>query len=628
MADLLSIGISGLLAYRRALDTTSNNIANANTPGYSRQRADFVSTPGIGAGYGFIGTGVEVATIRRLGDGLVNTRMQSDASAYSRLQVFSGFASRVDNLLSDPAAGLSEPLKGLYDAANTVAQNPTSLAARQAFIGSADTVATRMRETQAQLDSLDGEVDTRVRMTVEEINNLTQSIADLNAEISFNYGQFSGQPPNDLLDRRDQLLQELSSRIGVSTVAQEDGSVNVYAGSGQSLVIGQQSTDLGVAPDAFNSGRLDIVYGSSSAPITGQVSGGALGGLLDVRREVIDPARTELGRLAVGIAGSFNAQHAQGVDLYGELGGDFFVPPQGTALAATANTGNASVDVGFDDFSQLGDGDYELRYDGASWSLKNLRSGAAVNLTGTGTPGDPLVGDGLALTINGTANAGDRFQVRPTAFVAGDMQVAISDPSRVAAAGPLRAAANVANTGTATASAPVVDDPTNADLLDAVDITFTGPNTYQINGSGSFTYTPGTPISVNGWSLSLSGTPATGDTFAVTPAGANNGDNGNAQALAALSNQNIFGPGRGSALQAHAGLVASAGLRAQQADMRLEAQGAIRDATIAERESQSGVNLDEEAADLIRLQQAYQAAARVVQTADTIFQTLIRAAGG
>ncbi|MFA5941916.1 MAG: flagellar hook-associated protein FlgK [Sinimarinibacterium sp.] len=628
MADLLSIGVSGLLAYRRALDTTSNNIANANTPGYTRQRAELVSTPGIGAGFGFIGTGVEVATIRRLTDGIVNTRLQSDASSYSRLEVFSGFASRVDSLLSDPAAGLSQPLKGLYDAANTVAQNPTSLAARQAFIGTSETLATRMRETQSQLDQMDGEVDTRLRMTVEEINNLTQSIADLNGEIAFNYGQFSGQPPNDLLDRRDQLLQELSSRVGVFTVAQEDGSINVFTGSGQSLVIGQQSTDLGVAPDAYNSGRLDIVYGTSSAPITAQLSGGALGGLIDVRREVIDPARAELGRLAVGIAESFNAQHAEGMDLYGDLGGDFFVPPQGVALAATANGGSASVSVGYGDFSQLGDGDYELRYDGASWSLRDLRTGSAVALTGTGAPGDPLVGDGLELTISGSASAGDRFLVRPTALAAGDIQVSISDPSRVAAASPLRAAANVANSGSATASTPTIDDAANVDLLDAVDITFTGPNTYQINGSGSFTFTPGTPISVNGWSLNLTGTPAAGDSFTVSAAGANNGDNTNAQALAGLSSQSIFGGGRGSALQAHAGLVASAGLRAQQAGMRLDAQAAISAQTIAERESQSGVNLDEEAADLIRLQQAYQAAARVVQVADTIFQTLIRAAGG
>lgn len=628
MADLLSIGVSGLLAYRRALDTTSNNIANANTPGYSRQRAELVTTPSLGAGYGFIGTGVEVATVRRLGDSLVSTRLQSDASAYSRLAVFSGFAARVDSLLSDPAAGLSRPLQGLYDAANSVAQNPTSLAARQAFIGSADTLATRMRETQDQLDQMDAEVDTRLRTTVEEINNLSRSIADLNGEIALNYGQFAGQTPNDLLDQRDQLLQELSSRIGISTVAQDDGSVSVFTGSGQSLVIGQQSTDLGVAPDAFNSGRLDITYGTSNAPITAQLSGGALGGLLDVRREAIDPARAELGRLAVGIAESFNTQHAQGMDLYGDLGGDFFVPPQGVAFAANANTGSADVAVGYGDFSQLGDGDYELRYDGASWSLRDLRSGSAVALTGTGAPGDPLVGAGLELTISGAANTGDRFLVRPTALAAGDMQVAITDPARVAAASPLRAAADVGNSGTATVSTPAIDDPSNVDLLDAVDISFIGPTTYQVNGAGSFTYTPGTPISVNGWSLNLTGTPASGDSFTVSAAGANNGDNANAKALAGLSSQSIFDGGRGSALQAHAGLVASAGLRAQQAGMRLDAQAAVRDATLAERESHSGVNLDEEAADLIRFQQAYQAAARVVQVADTIFQTLIRAAGG
>lgn len=546
MADLLSTGISGLLAYRSALDTVGNNIANANTPGYSRQRVELVARTPTGSGAGFIGNGVDIATVRRLGDALIATRLQSDASASGRLEVFAGYASRIDSLLSDADAGLSRPLQGFFDAANALTQNPGSVAARQSLIGSADTLAARFRDTQSQLDLMDREVNQRLQFTVEEINGLTESLARLNGEIASGYAQFGGQPPNDLLDRRDQLLQDLSARVGISTVAQEDGTISVYTGSGQTLVLGRQNTALSVTQDSYNSGRLDVVYGGSTR-ITAQIGGGSLGGLLDVRREVIDPARSELGRLAVGIAAAVNAQHAQGTDQYGDAGGLFFAEPQGAAFASTANTGSAKVAVGFGDPAALGTGEFQLRYDGAAWTMSHARTGQSVAFAGTGTAGDPLRGAGLALVVDGAPAAGDSFLIRPTAFAAAGLSVAIGDPGRVAAAGP-----------------------------------------------------------------------------GAVP---NSGDNSNAQALAQLGGQGLFNGGSTSILQGHAGLVAQAGLGAHQASLRLDAQRAIGAQTFAEREAAAGVNLDEEAADLIRYQQAYQAAARVIQVADTLFQTLLQAAG-
>jgi flagellar hook-associated protein 1 len=543
MSDLLSIGMSGLLAYRRALDTVSHNISNANTAGYSRQRVELTARPGAGAGFGYMGTGVDVATVRRIGDGLVTARMQTDASAYGRLQSYHGVATRIDGLLSDADAGLSRPLRSFFDATNALAQDPSSTAARQNLLGAADTLAVRMRETQAQLDGMEGELNTRMRTTVDEINQLSGALADLNREIVQGYGNFGGQPPNDLLDRRDQLLQDLSARVGISTVSQPDGSVNVFTGGGQALVLGREATALGVAPDLYNSGRLDIAH-AGGARITAQISGGTLGGLLDARRELIDPTRARLGRIAAGISESINAQHALGFDANGAPGGDLFAPLRGAAFAASTNTGSAQVQVGFGDLGALGDADYELRFDGAAWSLNNLRNGQAVPLSGTGTAGDPLTGAGLELRIDNAPAAGDRFLIRPTAYAASGMAVAISDPAQVAA-------------GSTAAS----------------------------------------------------------------------GDNGNALAMAALGSNGLLDGGRSSILQAHTALVSGAGMQAQQAGMRLDAQAAIGNQTLAERESLSGVNLDEEAADLIRYQQAYQAAARVIQVADTIFQTLLQAAG-
>ncbi len=624
MADLLSIGISGLLAHRQALNTTSHNIANVNTEGYSRQRVEFDTRTPEGSGAGFVGTGVDITTVRRIVDELNTTRLQADASAYQRLDVFADFASRVDQLLSDADAGLSQPLQGFFDAASDLAQNPTSEAARANLIGTADTLASRFGELQAQLDVMDDEINQRIGMTVDDINRYTESIAKLNDEIALQQGQFGGQPANDLLDQRDQLVRELAGQIGIKTTTQSDGTLSVFTATGQALVLGKQNMELSVGEDAYGSGRVDIIYGGNSR-ITDQVSGGALGGLLDVRREAIDPARSRLGRLAVGIGEAFNAQHMAGMDSYGDLGGEFFSVPSGTALAAVDNSGSATIDVGFGNVSALTGDDYDLSFDGTAWSLNNRSTGTSVALSGSGTAADPLRADGFELVVSGAASAGDRFLIQPTAHAASDLSVAITDPARVAAASPLRAEADLGNTGSAKLSQPTVTDASNPDLQTPVTISFTGANSYQINGSGSYTWSAGTPISVNGWQMSITGTPAAGDQFSVGPGTVDSGDNGNARALAQLGQQSLFDGGRSSIKQEQAGLVSQAGLNAQQSALRRDAQGAVQAQNLARRESVSGVNLDEEAADLVRYQQAYQAAAQVIQVANELFQTLLSA---
>ncbi|HEY1075603.1 MAG TPA: flagellar hook-associated protein FlgK [Fontimonas sp.] len=612
MSDMLSIGSSALLAYRRALDTTSHNIANVSTPGYTRQRVELGAAPGLNSG-------VSVQNVRRIADGLVNTRLQGDTAAYARLEVFAGYAGRVDDLLSNTDSNLATPLQNFFDAANTLAQNPSSTAARQALIGNAQTLAARFNETQSQLDGMATDVDSRLRSTVAEINQLTTSLAQINERIALAQGQMGGQAPNDLLDQRDQLLQDLAGRIGISTVSQDDGSLNVFTSGGQSLVLGNKATALSVVGDSYSTDRVEIALGGT-AIVTNQLSGGSLGGLLDVRREIIDPARNELGKLAVGIAEAVNAQHAQGMDASGNLGGLFFAEPTSKGLAATSNTGSATVTVGFGNVAALTGNDYELRYQSGGWQLTDRSSGANVALSGTGTAADPLRGAGLELTIAGTPAVGDRYVLQPTAAAAGQLRVAISDPAQVAAASPLR----VTTSSGVSAATPTVNDASHANLLDPVTITFSSASTYQINGSGSYAYTAGTPISVNGWSVAVSGTPTAGAQFSVARGAANSGDNGNAQALAGLASRGVFAGGS-SLTQAQTAMVTSAGLDAQQALTRRDAQAAVQSQTIAERESLSGVNLDEEAADLIRFQQAYQAAARVMQVADTIFQTLLQA---
>jgi flagellar hook-associated protein 1 FlgK len=624
MGDILATGSSALLAYQAALNTTSHNIANANTDGYSRQRVDLTAKLGQGSGSGYIGAGVDVVSVQRITDALVNARLQTSNSAYSRIDAYANYASRIDTLMSDGATSLSAPLQSFFDAAAALANAPASGAARQSLLGAAQTLTGRVATLQSQLDGMNGDINQSLASTVASINDDTKALARLNEQIVNAQSMYGGQPPNDLLDQRDQLVQKIAGSIGISTALQDDGSLNVFTASGQALVVGKQATELGTAADAYGSGTLDVTY--NGAPITRQLSGGTIGGLLDARREVIDPARNELGKLAAGLAAAVNAQNAAGVDLAGNRGGDLLTMPAGSAFAAKANAGNAAMNVAITDVAALTGSSYVLKFDGSGWSASDAASGTTVPLSGSGTSGDPLRLGGVAITVGGSAQPGDRFLVQPTANAASQLKLATSDASKIAAATAVRASA-VSGNSSGVASIRV-DDGGNAALTDPVTITFTDANTYQINGSGSHAYSAGDAISVNGWSLTLSGSVAAGDRFSVQKTGANSSDNGNAQALARLGDRALFDGGLESINAAQSSLTTQAATRAQQAGLALDAQSAVKAQAQSARESVSGVNLDEEAADLIRFQQAYQAAAQVIATANEIFQSLLQATRG
>ncbi|MGH8518019.1 MAG: flagellar hook-associated protein FlgK, partial [Panacagrimonas sp.] len=418
MSDLLNTGISALMGYRKALDTAGHNIANVGTDGYTRQRVEFVSRLGGPQGDGYIGSGVSTSTVKRITDAFVGARIVSDTSAYQRAASFESVVTPLDTWLSSAETGLSAPLSGFFDSLNDLSADPASTANRQSVISDAQSLTTRFHSLAAQIDGLQSEVNARMRQDVEEINAAARDIAALNERIALATGAAGGQPPNDLLDQRDQLIQQLAGKIGITTTEGDDGSISVFAGNGQGLVIGTHAQPLGVADDVYGSGKLDITF--NGVAVTHQIGSGSLGGLLDAQREVIDPARARLGRLAIGLTETFNTQHRLGVDATGQAGGDFFVPLTAAGLGARTNTGTADVAIGFGDVSQLDDTEYELSFDGASWSLRNAATGASVAMTGDGSPGDPFVVGGLTFTVNGAAAAGDRFSLQPTARAAAD----------------------------------------------------------------------------------------------------------------------------------------------------------------------------------------------------------------
>lgn len=626
MTGILGSSTSALLAFQRALATVSHNVANVGTPGYSRQRVELSNRIGAPNGSGFAGAGVQVSTVRRLVDDFNAGRLLFSGAELGRLTELSRLAGRIDASFTDAGTSLTQGWSGFFDATQAISTNPSSISARESYLASADTLATRFRYLDTQLDSLELEVNGRLEAAASEVNRLSGEIARLNQEIIRQRSAAGGQPPNDLLDQRDLLTERLSRQIGVTTAVQEDGSLNVFTLGGQALVIGTRAQAIGTEPDPLQPQRVNIVLQGqgSSVRLPEESLGGEISGLVDFRRDVLDPTSRSIGLLATSLAFLVNEQNAQGVDLYGAPGGPIFGQPAITSLAGQGNTGSGSLAASIADIGALSGDDIEINFDGAVFTARDARTGASLPMTGTGAPGDPLLVNGLSLTLSGTPNAGDAYLVQPTAGAAGRLRVAMTDPRGIAAAGPVRVSANVANIGDSVSTLSVTDrnDP---NLNVPVDIVFIDANNYSLNGGPPVAWAPGDVISANGWELRLAPPPSPGDSFSVSPTGANSSDNANALQLAQLDDALRLNGGIGSLNEALRGMVSSVGGAARGAEFSLLGQQAIQSQLVQVRESQSGVNLDEEAANLLRFQQAYQAAAQLINAADTIFQSLLGA---
>jgi flagellar hook-associated protein 1 FlgK len=622
MTDLLSTGISGLLASQLALNTTGHNISNVNTAGYSRQQVMLGARTPDRLGTSYVGTGVNVEGVRRLYDSFLTGQVRDATGAQSRLQTFSDLASQVDNLLSDPNAGLQPALDSFFGAMHDLASNPADSTTRQALLGQASSLAGRLRTLGTQLTSLDKQADQQIGDEVTQINTLTQGIANVNLAIQ----RSGGNPSNDLLDQRDELVRQLSTHVGVNVIPQDGNMINVTTGNGQPLVLSTSAQQLTTVTNAYDPSRHDVAT-SNGTVITTQLSGGALGGILDFRKNMLDPARNALGRTTVALTDAVNAQHHAGMDLNGQLGGDFFNTGAPQTFGNRNNAGTAQISAAFGDVSQLTTSDYTMRYDGSNWTLSRA-DGTQVAMTGTGTAADPFVADGLEFTVSGSASAGDSFLIKPTATAAAATSVAITDIRQIAAASPVAATAAGSNTGTGAVGGISVTDATDPNLMSPASITFTSPTTYQINGSGSYTFTPGQPIAANGWSLNLTGAPQAGDTFNVAQNTNGVGDNTNALAMANIADLGVLDGGNSTLTDAYAQLVGTVGTNTQQAQNGLTAQTALLNQSIAAQQNVSGVNLDEEAANLVRYQQSYQAAAQVISVASTLFDSVLAAMQG
>ncbi len=640
--SIQNTAISGLLTAQRGLTVTSNNISNVNTPGYSRQLVEVSARESSLLGNGFVGNGVEINNIVRAQDLFLTNQLRSSISGETEASTFLFLASRVDRLLANEETGLSLSMQDFFKSVQDVTDQPSSIAARQVMISEAESLVSRFQFLDARMSDIGIEIRSRLNNDIRDINSLINGVAQLNDRVVKAMGQANGQAPNDLLDKRDKLIEDLSGYVSVNVVDQIDGAVNIFVGNGQPLVLGAIPSQIGLSESY--SGHFDISLTSpfGTSNITDNIKGGSTGGTLDFQDQMLEPARNSLGRLALGFVDSFNSQYALGRNLDGEINQSFFNMGQPDVLPVGTAPNNVTATI--TDTSVLSDSNYSLVYNGSDiYTLTRLSDGQTTSINTGGAPvfvTAPV--DGFTLSITAGAVVNDKFIVRPTINGAADIDTLVSNPQKIAAAAVLRSgvvtdtAGVPLNTGDAVISEIDISSVSGLPLATAVTLTFDNTlNQFAISSppGGTLAYNPATDsggkqftlASIGNATFSISGNPADGDQFVIENNIGASGDNQNGLKLSSLQTSRILLSGTATYQDSYGQLVADVGSITRQTQISSEALGALRNQALTFRDSVSGVNLEEEAANMLKYQQAFQAAAQMIGVADRLFQTLMQA---
>lgn len=658
--SLSNIGLSGINAAQYGLTTTGQNISSASTPGYNRESVLLRSSDSQYTGSGYLGTGVSVDTVKRAYSDSLASRLNTAQSTGSALSTYNTEAKSLNAVVGDPSAGISSNLTQYFAAAQALSTDPSDAAARGAMMGAASNVVGSVHSTATQMNAMRASVNGQIDSAVTDINAAAKNIAHLNHQIAAESA--SGQAPNSLLDQRDTELNKLSGLVNVNMTKQSDGSYSVFTGTGQPLVLGGQTFSLSAVKSPTDGSELTIGYaGANGAEVGGgpgghegylseaSLTGGKLGGLMSFRSQMLDPAQSQLGKIAAAFGGAINDQNKQGLDINGAPGKDLFDLGKPTVTAHAHNSGNATLSANIGDTHALTGDNYTLSYDGHDYTLKNLRSGSETNVANW-----PATVDGVEYKLNGAMRAGDSFAIAPTRSIGTSMSMTTEDGGAIAAATPVVTGAATGNKGTGTitlkglgsdfksgsnsqpvtlqfhsaidpstgmASASVSGFPPNQDVTVS---SGSGPDaTHQVVKSpvNAIAFKPGATLSFGGQSIVLNGTPKNGDTFVIARNSALSGDGSNALKMGNLQNAALVGSN--TLTQSYSDYVGQVGVLASQTALSDTTQSTLVNQLKTQQQSVSGVNLDEEAANLMQYQQMYQANSKVIQTAGNTFDTIL-----
>ncbi len=659
--SVFNIGTRALQANQIALQTVGNNIANVNTPGYSRQNVVLTTVPGQFSGGGYIGKGVDVQTIHRNFDSFITRQATLASATQSADEARSNKLKQLQDIFAGGKNGVGAAVSDMMNAFSDVASAPTDLTARTVALTRVDETAGRFRAASQALDDLQTGVKQELAQKVQAVNTLAHSIASVNDEIARTHS--AGQPANDLLDRRDQLVRELNQHVQTTSIAADDGTIGIFLANSQPLVLGTNVAPLSLVSDDFGDpqkSKLAMARGDQTVVLDeNTLGGGEVSGLLRFQNNDLTEGRNLLGRLVVSITQEMNAQHHLGLDLDGKPGGDLFRTPALNAANGNIRTptppaytnSNPLVEITMQvtDASQLVPSEYAIHFSGANTgTITRLSDGRMTPFTQTLPATTLATVDGITFDMPSAAAGtpqvpmvGDRFLVKPFSSAAGSVAREFSAPRQLAVASPIAGAMGTTNKGSLQlVSLTAQSNTVGATPHAAVKLTFVSDTQYTRSdetppNTTTFTLVPGSTITALNptadWKLQLTGTPKAGDTFTVVdikdPAYKLDYklNGGNASALMALRDKTLFD---GAPLtDGYASAISQVGIRTQSAGYAAAVSATIAATLEKDRTAVAGVNLDEEAAKLLQFQQAYQASSKMIQIAQNIFDTLIQGLG-
>lgn len=668
MSNIFSIGLSGLQAAQIGIATAGENISNSSTAGYNVESAVYSEANGQATSSGYIGGGVNTATVQRAYSQYITTALNNAQSTNSSLTASYTLATQLSNLVGSPTSGIASSITSFFSGLQDVSNSPDSSSVRQTALSDAQTLADQINSAGAQYDSLRQSVNTQLTNAVSQINTYTQQIAQLNTQIAT--ASAGGQQPNQLLDQRDQAVSNLSQLVGVQVVQNSSG-YSVFLGNGQPLVVSGQNYNLTTQASSTNPSELTVAWqGLPGSTTTAQplssaaLTGGTVGGLVSFVQNTLDPAESQLGAIATSFAAQVNSQNSLGLTLSGGQGGNLFTVGAPQVTGNRNNTGTATVAATLTNAVSPPTDNYTLSYSstaGGTWTLTDSTTNTVVGSTTTQpSSGSPFKAAGLSITSSGTMADGDSYVIQPTAGALDSFAVATSDPSAIAASAPVLVSATTGNAGTANVTQGAVSSnytvsstPTTLTYTAAtsgtggtlsgfppnstVSVTVPGsstPTTYTIDAAGDtpVSYDPSTGATIaitsstagdtNNVSFTMTGTPSTGDTFTITKNTSGTQDGRNALALANLTSGTAFTDSQ-TLTNAYSNYVNAIGNTASQLKASSTSQTSLVTQLTSQQQSVQGVNLDEEAANLLQYQQLYQANSKVIQTAASLFQTLL-----
>jgi flagellar hook-associated protein 1 FlgK len=536
-SSILSIGQSALSAAQVGISVTGHNIANASTPGYSRQEVIQRAAEAQDFGFGYLGQGAEVSQIKRAYNDIIATQMNRAQNVSSSSSAYSSQITQIDNMLADSTAGLSPSLQNFFSGIQNLASNPGDASTRQAVLSAGQTITSRFQSINDRINELRQGVNTQLQNDTKTVTSYASEVAKLNDVISKAIGSNKNDTPNDVMDKRDNLIAEMNKYIKTDVIKQDDGSYNVFIGNGVPLVVGNKSYSITTVSSSTDPKQLDVAYVTNVVkPLAASsLTGGSIGGLTQFRSETLDSVQNQLGQIATVFAQTFNDQHKLGFDANGAAGGNFFNVPVPKVYGDTANSASATLSATISSVSTLTSSDYRVSFDGTNYNVTRVSDGTIRSFTSL-----PQTLDGLTFS-GGSMTAGDSFLVEPVRDGAQNISMAITDIRKIAA----------------------------GDAIGGV------------------------------------------------------GNNRNALLLAGLQKANTINNSTISYEGAFAQLVSQVGIKTNEVKINADADSAILAQTTAAQQSESGVNLDEEATNLLRYQQAYQAAGKVMQIASTLFDLLL-----